>query len=51
MGKVISCVILVVVDIKSGSLGTCMSNESVKFVKKLASVCLESSGIAYKLRK
>ena len=53
-GKVISSV---VVDTKvaiSGDLGTlasCKHNESVEFVEKLASVCLELSGTAYKRHK
>ena len=39
---------------KSGDLGTwasCKHNEYVKFGEKLASVCSESSGTAYKCHK
>lgn len=51
--KVIGCADVIVVDskiTKSGDLRTCETckcNESVKFDEKLASACLESSGVAY----
>ena len=58
-GKVIVIIVVMVVVMdtkiaKSGDLGTwerCKHNESVKFGKKLASVCLESSGTIYKRHK
>ena len=55
--NLISSVIVIVMDtkiIKCGDLGTwasCKRNKSVEFGKKLASVCLESSGTAYKRHK
>ena len=36
---------------KSWDLGSCKRNKSVEFGEKLASVCLESSGMAYKWHK
>ena len=55
-GKVIGCVVIVVDTkiAKSGGLGisaSCKQNKSVEFGEKLASVCLESSGTAYKRQK
>ena len=55
-GKVIGCVVVVVVVVdtkiaKSGGLGSCKHSKYVRFGEKLASVCLESSGSAYKRHK
>ena len=57
-GKVIGCVIVVVVIVavdtkitKSGDLGIWPSYEHNEYVEKLASVCLESNGMAYKRHK
>ena len=53
-GKVIRCVIVVLVMdtiAKSGDVGvwaSCKRNKSVEFGEKVASVCLESSDMAYK---
>ena len=57
-GKVVSAVVVVAaVNIKIarsrhlGTLATRKHNKSVDFGKKLASLCFESSGMAYKRHK